>query len=91
MAWRYVSKECRHFITKLLVVNPDDRLSAAEALKHPWLNKQKDSYAKQFKISKRVLQQVRNYRFMCEFKHMAMRVASESVTNKQRKFITKTF
>lgn len=31
----HISEECRDFITKLLAYNPDDRLNAEQALKHP--------------------------------------------------------
>jgi len=36
--WGSVSKEAKDFINKLLVVESDKRLSANEALKHPWLS-----------------------------------------------------
>jgi len=35
--WGSVSKEAKDFVNKLLVVETSDRLSAAQALKHPWL------------------------------------------------------
>jgi len=35
--WGGISKEAKNFIEKLLVVEPTKRLSAIEALKHPWL------------------------------------------------------
>jgi len=36
--WCFISDEAKDFIRKLLEVNPNERLSAQEALKHPWLN-----------------------------------------------------
>jgi calcium/calmodulin-dependent protein kinase I len=35
--WSGISKEAKDFINKLLVVDSDRRLSAGDALKHPWL------------------------------------------------------
>jgi len=35
--WGSVSKEAKDFINKLLVVEPEKRLTAAESLKHPWV------------------------------------------------------
>ncbi|ORY87499.1 kinase-like domain-containing protein [Leucosporidium creatinivorum] len=35
--WEGVSEEAKDFIRKLLVVDPDHRMTAAEALHHPWL------------------------------------------------------
>ena len=37
--WKYVSKEGRDFISRLLKVNPKKRMSADEALNHPWIVK----------------------------------------------------
>jgi calcium/calmodulin-dependent protein kinase I len=36
--WGSVTKEAKDFINKLLVVDSDKRMSAVDALKHPWLN-----------------------------------------------------
>lgn len=35
--WKHVSETARDFIRRLLVVDPKDRMSAAEALNHPWM------------------------------------------------------
>jgi len=35
--WGHVSKDAKNFISRLLVVDPSKRLSATEALAHPWL------------------------------------------------------
>lgn len=36
--WKKVSNEAKDLIKKLLVVDPEKRLSVEEALTHPWLN-----------------------------------------------------
>lgn len=33
----YVSKAARHFMSKLLVLKPEDRMPLEEAIKHPWI------------------------------------------------------
>ena len=38
--WGDVSKNCLDFIKKLLVHDPSKRMTAAKALKHPWLTKE---------------------------------------------------
>ncbi|ORX89155.1 Pkinase-domain-containing protein [Basidiobolus meristosporus CBS 931.73] len=35
--WKHVSSEAKNFISCLLVVNPNERLTAQQALEHPWL------------------------------------------------------
>lgn len=37
--WDSVSEEAKEFIRKLLVVNPSQRMTAAECLEHSWLKK----------------------------------------------------
>jgi len=36
--WHTISAEAKDFVRKLLVVDPKERMTADEALKHPWLN-----------------------------------------------------
>ena len=36
--WDEVSEDAKDLVTKLLVTDPDERLSASDALKHKWLN-----------------------------------------------------
>merc|ERR1719321_1458133 len=35
--WAPVSIQARHFVQNLLVFAPDKRMTAAEALRHPWI------------------------------------------------------
>jgi len=37
--WRNISNEAEDFISNLLVLDPNDRMDANEALQHPWLQK----------------------------------------------------
>ena len=34
--WEHISPEARDLVVKLLKENPDERITAAEALNHPW-------------------------------------------------------
>lgn len=43
--WSGVSAEAKDLISKLLVVNPLERLTAAQALEHPWLSSDEDKLA----------------------------------------------
>jgi serine/threonine protein kinase len=36
--WRGVSQEARDFINRCLTINPQSRMTAHEALQHPWVN-----------------------------------------------------
>jgi len=35
--WGHISEEAKDFVSRLLLVNPHQRMSATEALQHPWL------------------------------------------------------
>lgn len=35
----WLSKECKHLLTRMLVTNPQERATMAELLRHPWINK----------------------------------------------------
>lgn len=37
--WVEVSAEAKDLVAKLLTYNPEQRISAFEALKHPWITK----------------------------------------------------
>lgn len=36
--WDHISEEAKDIIRNLLQVDPKDRYTAGEALKHPWIN-----------------------------------------------------
>ncbi|CAD8049153.1 unnamed protein product [Paramecium primaurelia] len=55
--WDTVSKEAKEFITKLLRMDPNKRLSAKQALEDPWLIK----YAPSTQINKKVLNNLRQF------------------------------
>lgn len=54
--WADVSAEAKDLVTKLLTYNMDERISAFEALKHPWVNKFADTDRIDKTITKRTLQ-----------------------------------
>jgi len=35
--WGHISEEAKDFVSRLLLVNPHQRLTASQALQHPWL------------------------------------------------------
>lgn len=36
--WEYCSEESKNLLKQMLVVNPTERISASDALNHPWFN-----------------------------------------------------
>ena len=37
--WKAISKDCMDFVKKLLIKNPEKRMTAKQAINHPWLLK----------------------------------------------------
>ena len=35
--WRYISAEAKDLVTRLLTKNPEKRISAKDAMQHPWI------------------------------------------------------
>eukprot|EP01111_Echinosteliopsis_oligospora_P010043 TRINITY_DN3050_c0_g1_i1.p1 TRINITY_DN3050_c0_g1~~TRINITY_DN3050_c0_g1_i1.p1 ORF type:complete len:330 (-),score=81.66 TRINITY_DN3050_c0_g1_i1:136-1125(-) len=60
--WDEISDTAKNFIKKLLVKSPFDRLSAADALDHPWLaNTGKDNSARQLRRLDSALSSLKDY------------------------------
>jgi calcium-dependent protein kinase len=54
--WADVSAEAKDLVTKLLTYDPDKRITAFDALKHPWITKFGDSDKVDKTVAKRTLQ-----------------------------------
>lgn len=71
--WENVSKEAKDFIRRLLVYNPVRRMTAEEALKHPWLQRAKlDSAELAQPLDPEILLTLRDFSKLTAFKRAAM-------------------
>ena len=50
------SPEVKDFLKRILEIDPERRLSATEALNHPWLNKKYDNITNQTKEADHILE-----------------------------------
>jgi len=60
--WENVSKEAKDLVRKLLEYNPDKRISAAEAIQHPWIINVAPSLVVSKTVAKKTLDNLRNFR-----------------------------
>ncbi|KAL4492626.1 hypothetical protein ABPG72_007739 [Tetrahymena utriculariae] len=73
--WKKVSKEAKDLVKKLLVVNPVDRLTLDQVLKHPWITKlpQKKPFGSD-EEDQRILNMLRNHQSTAKFKKEALKI-----------------
>lgn len=72
--WARVTKQGKDLITKLIVKKPEDRLTAAKALEHPWFEAFKEESENDKKVEMKTIQNLRNYKKLPAFKKEVMRV-----------------
>jgi len=76
--WDKISASAKDLIKKLLVVNPRQRLTAQQALLHPWLKEGGD--APDTIIDDTVLSRLKNFTGMNRLKKMALNVIAKSMS-----------
>jgi len=70
--WEHVSDEAKDLVSKLLVVNPEKRLSAAEVLEHPWVTATGSSPQRHRSISKQVSQRLKRFQQTSNFRKILL-------------------
>jgi len=75
-----LTKECKEFILALLQKNPDNRLSAAEALRHPWITGEADS-----DLGEDVLHSLATFGTSNELKRLIVTTVAKNLDRKHRK------
>jgi calcium-dependent protein kinase len=82
--WQGASDRAKEFITELLVVDPHNRISADQALYHPWLTDVNShdgfSAAPDEAFVQRVREGIVNYADQGEFRKLALNVIAKKVS-----------
>mmetsp|Transcript_4952 Transcript_4952/g.7336 ORF Transcript_4952/g.7336 Transcript_4952/m.7336 type:complete len:243 (+) Transcript_4952:755-1483(+) len=81
--WKHISPAAKDFLQKILVVNPNVRLRASEALKHPWLAK--DSHQRTGKHLNLTMMNMKRFKQM-RLKSHTMTLNTDDVTKLQSMF-----
>eukprot|EP01017_Pseudomicrothorax_dubius_P003551 TRINITY_DN10537_c0_g1_i2.p1 TRINITY_DN10537_c0_g1~~TRINITY_DN10537_c0_g1_i2.p1 ORF type:complete len:413 (-),score=84.82 TRINITY_DN10537_c0_g1_i2:166-1347(-) len=90
--WKSISKNAMDLITKLLVLNPESRITAEQALQHPWFNEfEEKKKLKQKMIDKNVIDLLKQYSFATRFKREALRVFAGLMTETDLKQLNDAF
>eukprot|EP00397_Hematodinium_sp_SG-2012_P004695 GEMP01004708.1.p1 GENE.GEMP01004708.1~~GEMP01004708.1.p1 ORF type:complete len:537 (+),score=66.50 GEMP01004708.1:275-1885(+) len=88
--WLTVSSEGRDFVAALLEVNPDRRLTAVQALAHPWFSKLERN-DKEADVDEGVLSSLQSYANNSKFQRMCLNMMSWSLSNKERDAVLTMF
>ncbi|KAF4671977.1 hypothetical protein FOL47_001064 [Perkinsus chesapeaki] len=79
--WANISPEAKDFVQRLLLRDPQERMSAAEALQHPWIVGRSSRVCGSYKIGSEVLQSMRRYAACSHFRRAAMCMMAYSLTS----------
>jgi len=97
--WEHTTEYARDFIVKLLVSNPNDRMSAFQALEHPWMTKiEEEVHADNWmdsmqtrNTSANLLDDLRRYAKGSHFKHLALSIMAHHLSSSELEEIREAF
>lgn len=75
--WSHISVEAKDLIKRCLQLNPNDRISASDALKHPWFKLRKCVMSLDPKMDIHVLENFKNYAMLLKFQKLAMTIVAQ--------------
>ena len=75
--WRNISASAQDFISKLLVVDPKQRMTAQEALQHPWMTNHRDQKTQAMdqnddELAEEIFDSLQSYRKFAKLKRAAL-------------------
>ncbi|XP_062163469.1 calcium-dependent protein kinase 29 isoform X3 [Alnus glutinosa] len=87
--WPSISTGAKDLISKMLTMEPKKRITAAEALEHPWLKE--DGEASDRPIDSAVLIRMKQFRAMNKLKKLALKVIAENLSEEEIKGLKQMF
>eukprot|EP00917_Polyrhabdina_sp_WS-2016_P024564 GHVP01053126.1.p1 GENE.GHVP01053126.1~~GHVP01053126.1.p1 ORF type:complete len:532 (+),score=87.37 GHVP01053126.1:789-2384(+) len=85
--WQNVTYHGREFVTMLLETNPTKRLTAKQAMEHPWLSKKEEN----IRLDDQVIENMRKFAELERFKRTAVSVIAYSLTSAEIRGIKEHF
>ncbi|KAJ6797716.1 putative calcium-dependent protein kinase 2 [Iris pallida] len=87
--WPSISPSAKDLIRKMLTQDPKKRITAAQALDHPWLKE--DGEASDKPIDSAVLNRMKQFRAMNKLKKLALKVIAENLSEEDIKGLKQMF
>jgi len=89
--WSKVSQEARDFVKQLLVVDPNERLTAKQALEHSWI-KSRDEIERAYNFANEAIANALiSFARASQFRRVAMHMMALSLTNNEQAQVRKAF
>ncbi|KFK35914.1 hypothetical protein AALP_AA4G052700 [Arabis alpina] len=79
--WPSISNSAKDLVRRMLTLDPKRRISAAEALQHPWLREGGEASDKP--IDSAVLSRMKQFRAMNKLKKLALKVIAENIDTEE--------
>lgn len=79
--WKNVSNEAKDLIKCCLTMDPNKRISASEALKHPWFKMKTSMFTLEAKFDNRVLENFKSYGFLLKLQKLAVTIIAQQVND----------
>ena len=84
--WENISKDAKDFVSKLLVVESYNRMTASNACKHKWLNNAEEKHADAIPIDEYMdilKENMEAYAGACELKKLALTIVAHKSTSEE--------
>lgn len=89
--WKKVSQQGQSFITALLQVDPQKRLSAQDALEHPWIQKRQLKEELVEEVDASIVDALRQFGSASKFRRCCMEMMAWSLSNDERSRVRQDF
>ncbi|KAL6513935.1 hypothetical protein OROHE_019391 [Orobanche hederae] len=87
--WPLISSDAKDLIGRMLTVDPEKRITIAEALEHPWLKQ--DGEASEKSIDSAILIRMKQFMAMNKLKRLAFKVIAENLSAAERQGLKQMF
>lgn len=79
--WKKVSNEAKDLIKCCLTMDPDKRISASSALKHPWFKVKNPTFALEAKFDHHVLENIKSYGLLLKLQKLAITIIAQHIND----------